>query len=70
VDGHVTVSMTKDQKKAPKKNKKAIASLRISFASTYTVDAMIEGTIDDGEPPQWPYGQIHLALKELYDIYL
>jgi hypothetical protein len=66
VDGHVTVSMTKDQKKALKKNKKAIASLRISFASTYTVDAMIETTIDDGEPPQWPYGQIHLALKELY----
>jgi hypothetical protein len=47
----------------------AIASLRISFASTYTVDAMIEATIDDGEPPQWPYGQIHLALKELYDTY-
>jgi hypothetical protein len=61
--------MTKDQKKALKKNKKAIASLRISFASTYTVDAMIEATIDDGEPPQWPYGQIHLALKELYDTY-
>jgi hypothetical protein len=52
VDGHVTVTMTKDEKKALKKNKKAIASLRISFASTYTVDAMIEGTIDDGEPPQ------------------
>jgi hypothetical protein len=69
VDGHVTVTMTKDQKKALKKNKKAIASLRISFASTYTVDAMIEATIDDGEPPQWPYGQIHLALKELYDTY-
>jgi hypothetical protein len=61
--------MTKDQKKALKKNKKAIASLRISFASTYTVDAMIEATIDDGEPPQWPYGQIHLASKELYDTY-
>jgi hypothetical protein len=61
--------MTKDQKKALKKNKKAIASLRISFASTYTVDAMIGATIDDGEPPQWPYGQIHLALKELYDTY-
>jgi hypothetical protein len=30
---------------------------------------MIEATIDDGEPPQWPYGQIHLALKELYDTY-
>jgi hypothetical protein len=69
VDGHVSVTMTKDQKKALKKNKKAIASLRISFASTYTVDAMIEVTIDDGEPPQWPYGQIHLALKELYDTY-
>jgi hypothetical protein len=27
VDGHVTVSMTKEQKKALKKNKKAIASL-------------------------------------------
>jgi hypothetical protein len=37
VDGYVTVSMTKEQKKALKKNKKAIASLRISFASTYTV---------------------------------
>jgi hypothetical protein len=69
VDGHVTVTMTKDEKKALKKNKKDIASLRISFASTYTVDAMIEATIDDGEPPQWPYGQIHLALKELYDTY-
>jgi hypothetical protein len=65
----VTISMTKDQKKALKKNKKAIASLRISFASSYTVDAMIEGTIDDKKPPQWPYGQIHLALKELYDTY-
>jgi hypothetical protein len=30
---------------------------------------MIEATIDDGEPPQWLYGQIHLALKELYDTY-
>jgi hypothetical protein len=69
VDGHVSVTMTKDEKKALKKNKKAIASLRISFALTYTVDAMIEATIDDGEPPQWPYGQIHLALKELYDTY-
>jgi hypothetical protein len=29
VDGHVTVSMTKDQKKALKKNKKVIASLQI-----------------------------------------
>jgi hypothetical protein len=28
---------------------------------------MIEATIDDGEPPHWPYGQIHLALKDLYD---
>jgi hypothetical protein len=53
VNGHVTVSMTKDEKKALKKNKKAIASLRISFASTYTVDAMLEVTIDDGETPQW-----------------
>jgi hypothetical protein len=69
VDGHVTVTITKDEKKSLKKNNKAIASLRISFASTYTVDAMIEGTIDDGEPPQWPYGQIRLALKELYDTY-
>jgi hypothetical protein len=67
VDGHATVTITEDQKNALKKNKKAIASLCISFASTYTVDAMIEATIDDGEPPQWPYGQIHLALKELYD---
>jgi hypothetical protein len=31
VDGHVSVTMTKDQKKALKKNKKAIASLRISL---------------------------------------
>jgi hypothetical protein len=69
VDGHVTVSMTKDQKKALKKNKKAIASLRISFASIYSVDAMIEATLDDGEPPHWPYGRIHHALKELYDTY-
>jgi hypothetical protein len=61
--------MTKDEKKALKKNKKAIASLRISFASTYTVDAMIEGTIDDGEIPQWLYGQIHLGFKGLYDTY-
>jgi hypothetical protein len=28
-------------------------------------DAMIEATIDDGEIPHWPYGQIHLALKEI-----
>jgi hypothetical protein len=69
VDGHATVTMTKEEKKALKKNKKAIASLRISFASTYTVDAMIEGTIDDEEPPKWPYGQIHLALYDLYDTY-
>jgi hypothetical protein len=70
VDGHATVTITKDEKKAFKKNKKAIASLRISFASTYTVDAMIEGTIDDdGESPKWPYGQIHLALLDLYDTY-
>jgi hypothetical protein len=69
VDGHVTVTMTKNQKKALKKNKKATASLRISFASICTVDAMIVATIDDGEPSQWPYGQIHLALQELYDTY-
>jgi hypothetical protein len=70
VDGHATVTITKDEKKALKKNKKAIASLRISFASTYTVDTMIEGTIDDnGESPKWPYGQIHLALFDLYDTY-
>jgi hypothetical protein len=69
VDGHATVTMTKEEKKALKKNKKAIASLRISFASTYTVDAMIERTIDDGEPPKWPYGQMHLALYDLYDTY-
>jgi hypothetical protein len=64
VDGHATVTITKDQKKVLKKNKKAIASLRISFVSTYTVDAMIEATIDDGEPPQWPYGQIHTPCFE------
>jgi hypothetical protein len=45
VDGHVSVTMTKDQKKALKKKKKAIASLQISFASTYTVDAMIEARL-------------------------
>jgi hypothetical protein len=65
VDGHATVTITKDQKKALKKNKKAIASLRISFFPTYTVDAMIEATIDDGEPPQWPYGQILLGTVQL-----
>jgi hypothetical protein len=30
---------------------------------------MIEVTIDDGDPVHWPYGRIHLALKELYDTY-
>jgi hypothetical protein len=31
------------------------------------VDAMIEGTIDDAGV--WPYGQIHLALVDLYNTY-
>jgi hypothetical protein len=63
------VTITKDQKKALEKNKKAIASLRISFASIYSVDAMIEATIDDDDPVHWPYGCIHLVLKDLYDNY-
>jgi hypothetical protein len=35
------------RRKLLKKNKKAIASLRISFSGLFTVDAMIEGTTDD-----------------------
>ena len=52
------------------KNKKAIASTRISFASTYYVDAMIEATIDETEHTvMWPYGRIRLVLIKLYDTY-
>ena len=52
------------------KNKKAIASIRISFASTFHVDAMIEATIDETEHTvMWPYGRIHLVLNKLYDTY-
>ena len=67
-DGHLDMdAVTKQEKKALKKNKKAISSLRISFATTYTVDAMIESTIDDAG--KWPYGRIHLVLIGLYDTY-
>jgi hypothetical protein len=34
-DRHAMVSMSKEEEKALKKNKKATASIRISFASTY-----------------------------------
>ena len=52
------------------KNEKAIASIRISFASTYHVDAMSEATIDETEHTgMWPYGRIHLVLVKLYDTY-
>jgi hypothetical protein len=57
----------KTKKKALRKNKKASASLCVSFSGVYTVDAMIEGTID--EAGMWPYGRIHLALVDLYDTY-
>ena len=40
-------SLTKNERKALKKNTKAIASLRVAFATTYTVDAMIEASIDE-----------------------
>jgi hypothetical protein len=63
VDGHATVSMLKEEKKALKKNKKAIASIQIqiSFASTYSVDVMIESTIDESTPTvMWPYILRHL----------
>jgi hypothetical protein len=53
VDGHNAVKPVKTEKKALRKNKKAIASLRVSFSGVYTVDAMIEGTIDDAG--MWPY---------------
>jgi hypothetical protein len=67
VDGHNAVKLAKIEKKALRKNKKAIASLRVSFIGLYTVDAMIEGTIDDTD--MWPYGRIHLALVDLYNTY-
>jgi hypothetical protein len=67
VDGHNTVKLVKTEKKALRKKKKAIASLRVSFSGVYTVDAMIEGTIDDAG--MWPYGRIHLALVVLYKTY-
>jgi hypothetical protein len=60
VDGYNAVKLAKTEKRALKKNKKAIASLRVSFSGIYTVDAMIEGTIDDAG--MWPYGHIHSAL--------
>ncbi|OEU10373.1 hypothetical protein FRACYDRAFT_247408 [Fragilariopsis cylindrus CCMP1102] len=60
-------SLTKSERKAMKKNKKVIASLRIAFATTYTVDAMIEASID--EAGEWSYGRIHLILRDLYDTY-
>jgi hypothetical protein len=67
VDGHNAVKLVKTEKKALRKNKKAIASLRVSFSGIYTADAMIEGTIDDAG--MWPYGRIHLALVVLYETY-
>jgi hypothetical protein len=67
VDGHNAVKPVKTEKKALKKNKKAIASLRVSFSGIFTVDAMIEGTIDDAG--MGPYGRIHLALVDLYNTY-
>jgi hypothetical protein len=67
VDGHNAVKLAKTEKRAHKKNKKAIASLRVSFSGIYTVDAMIEGTIDDAG--MWPYGRIHSALVVLYETY-
>jgi hypothetical protein len=65
VDRHNAVKTAKAEKKALKKNKKGIASLRVSFSGIFTVDAMIEGTIDDAG--MWPYGRIHLALVDLYN---
>jgi hypothetical protein len=67
VDGHNAVKPVKTEKKALRKNKKDIASLRVSFSGVFTVDAMIEGTIDDAG--MWPYGRIHLALVVLYETY-
>jgi hypothetical protein len=67
VNGHNTVKLVKTEKKALKKNKKAIASLRVSSSGVFTVDTMIEGTIDDAGV--WPYGQIHLVLVDLYNTY-
>jgi hypothetical protein len=52
VDGHNAVKPKKIKKKALKKNRKAIAFLRVSSSRIYTVDAMIEGTIDDAG--MWP----------------
>jgi hypothetical protein len=49
VDGHNAVKLVKTKKKAIRKNKDAIASLRVSFSGIYTVDAMIESTIGDAE---------------------
>jgi hypothetical protein len=70
VDGHANPSPSKEEKKALKYNKKAIASLRISFATTYSVDAMIEASIDDSLPTvKWPYGRIDLVLIDLYETY-
>jgi hypothetical protein len=67
VDGNHAVKPVKTEKKALRKNKKAIASLRVSFIGVYTVDVMIEGTIDDAG--MWPYGRIHLALVVLCETY-
>jgi hypothetical protein len=47
VVGHNAVKLVKTKKKALRKNNKAIASLRVSFSGIYTLDAMVEGTIDD-----------------------
>jgi hypothetical protein len=67
VNGHNAVKLVKTKKKALRKNKKAIASLQVSFSGIFTVDAMIEGTID--EAGMWLYGRIHLALVDLYNTY-
>jgi hypothetical protein len=65
LEGHAKLSPTKEDRKALKKNQKAIASLRVSFATTYSVDAMIEASIDDNVPVKWPYGRIDLVLIDL-----
>jgi hypothetical protein len=66
VNGHNTVKLVETERKVLKKTD--IASLRVSFSGIFTVDAMIEGTIDDAGV--WPYnGQIHLALVDLYNTY-
>ena len=68
IKGHATPKedLDKDEKRALKMNRRALASIRISFVAVWSVDAMIESTIDEDE---WTYGQIHLVLQQLYDKY-